>query len=251
MGRKFILCIPLPLILTYNLAYADIANRRLCRDIFLEGNKLYEAGDYINAISLYETLITSFNVKNSILYYNLGNAYYRINDIGKAVLNYERALRLSPSDEDIRYNLKFIYSKILNENIYPNIFLNVLSFFSQTTLLYLSLIFSILSSIFISLTLIKNERIFKHLALSATVLFIISFMWLISRVIFIDKVNWGIIVENNVEVKTAPSENAPTGFIVPAGKKVILLTVKDKWIAVKLMKENFKGWVLRKSVEKI
>jgi len=251
MRKKLVVFILVSLIFIPQLTFGEMSDKKFCKEIFLEGNRLYESGNYVNAISYYETLITSCNIKNGVIYYNLGNAYYRINDMGRAVLNYERAFKLLPHDEDVRYNLKFIYSKILNENIYPNIILNILSLLPQITLLYLSLIFSVLSSIFISITIVRNERILKYFALIATVLFIISFIWLISRVVFIDKANWGIIIENNVEVKTAPSESAPTGFIVPAGKKVVLLTVKDKWIAVKLPKENFKGWILRKYVEKI
>ncbi len=68
----------------------------------------YARTDYGEAVRLYETLAK--DAPDATVYYNLGNAYYRKNEPGKAILNYRRALRIDPSDEDVRYNLELCMS---------------------------------------------------------------------------------------------------------------------------------------------
>jgi tetratricopeptide (TPR) repeat protein len=70
-------------------------------------------GEYQQAITDYEALLKQGG--SAELYYNLGNAYYRTENITKAVLNYERALLLSPGDRDIRFNLQIARSKTIDK----------------------------------------------------------------------------------------------------------------------------------------
>ncbi len=72
---------------------------------FLEANRAYEAGEWHKAIRMYENVVTHFGLSPSLCY-NLANSYVRNGQIGKAVLEYERALYLAPGDGDIRTNLE-------------------------------------------------------------------------------------------------------------------------------------------------
>ena len=82
----------------------------------------YEKRNYQQAIKDYEELLQ--NGVSYEVYYNLGNAYYRLDNIPRAILSYERALRLSPNDEDVRVNLKMAQSKTIDKIIpEPKIFL--------------------------------------------------------------------------------------------------------------------------------
>lgn len=69
--------------------------------------------DYREAIALYRDAMAQHGT-SAALYYNLGNAYYRVDSLAKAIICYERALRLDPTDEDIRANLDFVNSKIID-----------------------------------------------------------------------------------------------------------------------------------------
>ena len=73
----------------------------------------HRKGNYQQAIRDYEELLK--NGASAEIYYNLGNAYYRTDNITKAVLNYERARLLSPGDEDINFNLQFARSKTIDK----------------------------------------------------------------------------------------------------------------------------------------
>lgn len=78
-----------------------------------EADSAYIQGHYQQAIADYEALLKKGASPD--LYYNLGNAYYRTENITRAVLNYERALLLSPSDRDIRFNLQMARSKTIDK----------------------------------------------------------------------------------------------------------------------------------------
>ena len=69
-----------------------------------QANNLYAKGNYSDAAKIYEQILSKEGVAPE-LYYNLGNAYFKSNETGKSILNYERALRLSPRYEDARVNL--------------------------------------------------------------------------------------------------------------------------------------------------
>ncbi|MBU8934669.1 MAG: tetratricopeptide repeat protein [candidate division Zixibacteria bacterium] len=74
--------------------------------LFLQGNQAYEDKDYESAIDKYLAAL-SHGVESAPLYYNLGNAYFKAGDLGRAVLSYHRARRLAPDDEDLVHNLEF------------------------------------------------------------------------------------------------------------------------------------------------
>lgn len=80
-------------------------------DAFVRGNALYESGDYSGAIEAYQQVVVSGVVEAS-LYYNLGNAYYKTNDLGNAVLYYERSARLSPRSNDVKENLSLVRTQL-------------------------------------------------------------------------------------------------------------------------------------------
>lgn len=78
------------------------------QELFDRGNAAYDARRFAEAIQHYETLIHKHDVSNGVLFYNLGNAYFRNGDLGRAVLNYRRALRLLPRDRNVRQNLAVV-----------------------------------------------------------------------------------------------------------------------------------------------
>lgn len=77
--------------------------------------------DYASAIQIYESLLTKGEAAE--IYYNLGNSYYKTDDIAKAILNYERALLLQPGNADVRANLEIARSKTIDKVVsVPDIF---------------------------------------------------------------------------------------------------------------------------------
>ena len=94
---------------------------------FEAANTAYAEGRYAEAAAGYEELLTE--QQNAMLYYNAGNAYFKQGELAKAILNYERALRLDPNHKDAKFNLEFAQSKI-TDNIEEHDFF--LSIWAQT-----------------------------------------------------------------------------------------------------------------------
>lgn len=96
-----------------------VAATALCSraNIVAEADSAYMADDFLTAASLYQAAIDSLG-PSAERYYNLGNAYYRAGQLGKSIVNYERALRLQPTNDDIRENLEFVNSRTI-DNITP------------------------------------------------------------------------------------------------------------------------------------
>ena len=74
-------------------------------ELYQNGNASYENNDYEKAVSIYEELVNMDKTSPEV-FYNLGSSYFKLKKIGKAILNYERALRLDPRDKDTQLNLK-------------------------------------------------------------------------------------------------------------------------------------------------
>ena len=85
--------------------------------LFSDANQLYSDGNYAEAAKAYEEIITE--QPNSEVYYNLGNAYFKQDELAKAILAYERCLRLDPRNKDAKYNLAFAQSRII-DNVEDN-----------------------------------------------------------------------------------------------------------------------------------
>ena len=82
--------------------------------LFKEANALYNGGQYAEAIDIYNEILNSG--KHSVeLYFNLGNAHYKLNNIAPSIYFYEKALQLSPNDEDVKNNLAFAQNMTIDD----------------------------------------------------------------------------------------------------------------------------------------
>ena len=95
------------LILFSSFCLAATGHSKNSESLFNQGNEAYSRGDFPSAIELYEQLTASSGYGTGVLF-NLGNSYAQSGQTGKAVLNYERALRLAPSNSDIQSNLELV-----------------------------------------------------------------------------------------------------------------------------------------------
>ena len=84
---------------------------------FTEGNRLYQEGDFGGAVASYGTVLEG-GFESAELYYNLGNAHFRLGEIAEAVVSYERAARLDPANDDVRANLALVNQR-LQDRIEP------------------------------------------------------------------------------------------------------------------------------------
>jgi tetratricopeptide (TPR) repeat protein len=240
-------------------AISDFSLGFQTENLFSKGNEYYIKNDFEKAVEAYENLIKS-GYEGASLYYNLGNAYYRQGKLGYAILNYERALKLSPGDEDIQHNLALANANTIDKiDDLPKFFIfqwweGLLALFpiSGWTITAYILYFLVLASVGLY-SFSKNQFRYKYILISGLTSFSLL---LIVVVLLIVKVNReiniknGIIIEQLVNVKLSPGYQSDDAFIVHEGLKVKLEDEVNDWVKIKVQNDKI-GWIPESSVKMI
>ena len=227
-------------------------------ELFKEGNEKYKKGKYTDAIKFYESILNK-NIKNGYLYYNLGNAYFKANNLGRSVLNYERAKIYLWSDPDLAFNIKFVNSRIVDKmqeqyNPFTKIVLYFYNLFKINSLFLLSyLLFLILICSLISKWFYKNysfqiinRKVFNY----AGIIFLFFAFILIIKVSRVRSIEYAVILTPEIQVKSGPSEDYTDIFILHEGTKIKIRKETSPWILISLP-NGFSGWIKRSNLEKI
>lgn len=227
-------------------------------ELFAQANQAYQAKNYSEAIKKYEAILAK-DLQSAELHYNLGNAYYRTNTLGKAILNYEKALKIAPGNEDIQKNLEIAESQKQDDiTTLPPFFLTqwwngLSSVFSSTIWGILTLLFLWLSAAGWALWIRGATRESRKKGFtSGIVLLIIAFLPLL--------LGWNRLQQETnsqeaiIIIKTTlhSAPDADSQEIIPLhqGTKVQLLDKIDTWYKVKLG-DGEQGWLAEEVIGKI
>jgi len=229
----------------YNKAMADSA---------------YASADYATAIHIYEQLLATKG-EAAPIYYNLGNAYYKTSDIARSILNYERALLLDPSNDDIKFNLELARSKAVDKNAVVSELFFVRWYRDFASILSVDGWAKCGILCFIILILCLTLFIFNKKSKTKKIIFIFALLSLICTVLSNviassqkEKMTYresAIIMEPSVTVRSTPSTSGTELFILHEGKKV---TIKDdsmkEWKEIEIEDGNI-GWLPASAIEQI
>ncbi|TAL70078.1 MAG: tetratricopeptide repeat protein [Bacteroidetes bacterium] len=245
------------LILFIVLTSSLFANEAI--ETFKKGNMLYQNGYYSRAALNYEKIINN-GYENAELYYNLGNAYFRMNKIPNAIINYERALRLSPDDEDVIVNLNVANLRIIDKiEPVPKFFLvqwydairNIFTSGNWAVIMIVSLWIVFISlGLFILFESTFIKKILFGTLVIAVFITIMSLIFSIQQSGIENSRNAAIVFEPTVYIKSSPDEDGKDLFILHEGTKVNILDAVGKWRKIKLANGNI-GWLPSESVELI
>ncbi len=226
---------------------------------FESANLNYQKGDYKTAIEAYNRILKSGNEAPEV-FYNLGNCFYKTNNTPASILNYEKALKLAPRDEDILFNLKLANLKVIDkmqavDQIFFKRWLESISnFFSLNAAAAFTLIFMWAALIILAFFVISWSTILKKAFFYLGVLLFLSsiafFMIANSRNTLINASTAGIIFAPAVYVKSEPKEKSTDLFILHEGTKVMILDTVGSWKKIRLMNNN-EGWIRAESLEVI
>ena len=214
---------------------------------FNRANVYYEQANYDEAIKQYDGILKS-GWESGNLYYNLGNCYFKKGELGKAILNYEKARRLIPLDKDLESNYEHARSLIQGAEITSKkSFLSRMlsSMFEKFTVDSLTILLSILYILILIIVLLGFFfRQFKKQALVFSIIlglfFIVSLVGLKGQASGLNKE--AIIVVEQIDAKFEPMEKATTYFTLYEGMKVEVAESRDNWHKVK-RQDNKSGWV--------
>lgn len=226
---------------------------------FDQANQLYRSGEVQKAMETYEYIISS-GFESPELYYNLGNVYFKLNNIPAAILNYERAKRLAPNDEDISYNLRLSTLRIVDKiDPIPQFFfvewwyglINMNSADGWAVLGIGSLWGAALTGfLFLIARSTSPRRITFSVALLCILLSVVSFVGVVHRAFIEQNEQTAVIFSPSISVKSAPDEQSTDLFILHEGVKVELLDSVADWKKIRLADGKI-GWLPAKVLQVI
>lgn len=219
----------------------------------------YRSGNYEEAATGYEEILAS-GFASADLYYNLGNAYYRLDRFGLAILNYERALRLAPAMSDARENLALANSHTVDRiTQLPRLFivnwyLALISRVLPSTWRLVSILFFLLTvGAIVVIILSRNIRLRKSALATlivAALLFLLTLMLMFASSSRFNSRNDAIVLQPSVAVKSSPEHQSVDKLILHEGTKVTISESLSGWHKITLA-DGTTGWCLDNDVERI
>jgi tetratricopeptide (TPR) repeat protein len=227
--------------------------------LYYKANQKYQEGKYEESIELYQKIISE-GFESSVLYYNLGNASFRSNKIGKARIYYEKALKLDPNNEDATFNLTYLEGILVDkfEDI-PELFLktwlrSLISLMNSDQWAIISMAAFFLAALLFSMYLllrkvsIRKTGFYGGLILLLITLFSFAFSWKQRNSEIIPES--AVVIEYLVNVKSTPRDTGTDLFVLHEGAKVWLEDIAGEWREIRLS-DGRKGWVPIASIENI
>lgn len=224
---------------------------------FALANSFYQKGEFEKAKEIYQE-IANKGIRNKILYFNLANTYYRLNEIPNAILFYERAHLLDPFDEDINFNLQMANLRTIDKfEPIPKFFLNqwwgnLRNILNSEQWAIASVITIWLCAFAFALFLIfKTSKAKKITFLVGAILFLTFLSTSIlaySRYKYENSHTHAIIFATNSYIKSSPEETATDLFILHQGTKVEILDKISNWYKIRLPNGNI-GWIKKDELE--
>ena len=222
-----------------------------------EADSAYINKEYTKAIELYESLLLQ-GVSGEV-YYNLGNSYFKQNELGKAILNYERALLLQPGNSDTNANLDIARAKTVDKvNPNPEVFFVAWTRALINTLTvdvwgYCGVVFFLFLLVSLSVyffsTNIQMRKIGFLVAIISFILCITTNLFAIEQKNKLDTRLDAIVLSPSITVRSTPSDEGTSLFVIHEGRKV---RIKDnsmkEWKEIQL-EDGKVGWIPVHAIE--
>jgi tetratricopeptide (TPR) repeat protein len=215
------------------------------------GNQAYSSANYNEAVSQYESVIGS-GLESSGLYFNLGNAYFKLNNIPAAILYYEKAGKLDPTDENIQFNLALANSRIIDKmEPLPEFFLrtwwiSARNTFSSDRWAKIGVAGFIMALVALTLFIVSGSVFLRKISFWSGILLLgmmsLSLTFSIGEYRDYSSHNSAIIFTPTVTVKSSPNDASVDLFVIHEGTKVFITDLVEGWSEVRLANGHV-GWV--------
>lgn len=219
--------------------------------LFQEGNRAYNEGDYAAAVNFYDQILAN-GEESAELYYNLGNAHYRLNNIASSIYNYEKALMFNPNDPDVTTNLEFARDLVIDDieevetTGFERIWRNTLSFLDFNEWAWVAIGFSIAFAVLFLLYYFSGRTLYKRLfftfSMVVLVLAVTSLVFAYEQRSYFTGNEYAIIFSEEAEVRSEPTIRSGEIFYLHEGTKVEVLESYQNWIKFELA-NGIRGWM--------
>ena len=246
-GLKLVLIIICSILFSTPVEYDDSHAENL-DTYYQSGLDYYQSRAYQNAKASLEKVLEK-KWESPELYYNLGNVYYRLNDISGAVWAYEMCLHHDPTHEDAKFNLKLVNVNVKDRiaipeaPIYLKLYMGIKERFTPNEwvkitlgLFVLFLLFVLVRKFWGYIWLLNFSENFMIISISITFLFSLHSIWSDSNI------SQGIIYIQSVDVLSEPNTQSITLFQVHEGLKVSITQNSRNWVEIELV-DGKSGWI--------
>lgn len=228
------------------------------------GNALYESGDYAGAVAEYEKVLR-YGMRNSAVYYNLGNAWFKLDRPGPAILNYQRALRLDPGDQDAAGNLAYARSQIIDrvegnwDNIYLRLLLRFRDALSPDQAAFIFIAAWLLFSATLFIRIVSNGahkgsargRLVFYTALAALLVMAATGLQYGLHWHHLTSGDRAIVMAEKADVTSAPGTDSKLVTLVHEGLQVRIVEAREGWVRITIPGVGLGGWVPEDQVERV
>ena len=229
-------------------------------ELFIKGNSLYNEGKFQDAINTYESILETEN-HSAELYFNIANAYYKMNRVAPSVYYYEKALQLSPNDKDVKNNMSFAQNmtidaiEVIPEVGFSKITKRVINKFSFDDWAKLSIAFVLLFVIlFLTyyFSYATNRKRFAFISSILSLVFVlITIMFAFQKYELEQNDNPAIIFAQESEIKSEPNLRSEIAFKLHEGTKVQVLEIyNENWTKIKLT-DGKTGWIPSQDIKEL
>ena len=218
---------------------------------FYDGVSQYDSGHYEGALAQFMA-VAGTGIENGKLAYNIGNTWMQKGDLGNAILWYERALRLMPRDPDLIFNRNVALAQVTDrQEASENPVLSVLFFWKKgltlNALQWLAIGSGLIFWVLCGLQLFLRRPPFKALAMVFGALFALFASTALWDTVSLNHTQRGVILPQELSVRSGLSETATELFILHAGSRVVVEQERSGWVRI-AFSEGKIGWVKRGAV---
>ena len=221
-------------------------------EFYQEGNRLYQEGDFENALTSYLRLVEG-GFESGEVYYNIGNTYFKLGDLAQSILYYERARRLIPADEDVQANLELARSLTVDEiEPLPRFWLFSaaewwVDLLPSTLLIAVVVASYLLGTGAVLLQILRRGMGVvvwgRRIAFASGAVFLLLGLNLAVREFEVGRAQEAVVFQPQVDVKSAPLDDETlTVFTVHEGTKVRIDRLSEEWAEIAL-EDGRVGWV--------
>lgn len=244
------------IILLFGVLFCSQLSAQSVDTLWQKANTAYAAGMFKDASDGYLKIINEGKV-SADLYYNLANAYYKQNMLGNSILYYERALKLSPSNEDIIHNLELARTQVLDK-IEPvptffmvSFFRSLSNAFSTDGWAILAITLFVLALALILIAYFFTGRLaFRRISFWSGIVLILLCIGCNFIAGHIEKQHDAIILSPVSTIKSSPDASGKEIFILHEGAKVRVLDELSGWKKIKVENGN-QGWIPSEDIEQV
>ncbi len=219
---------------------------------FAQGNDAYKKAQYDQAVQSYEEILKGGRESGPV-YFNLANSYFRLGKLGKAIVNYERALQLMPRDSDVRFNERYALSKVKQtedaqtKTLVEKIITAHVRFYTVGEMVMIIIVLiGLLGVLYIAQLYIKSLKITAPFLALAVIIFLSIF----SAGLFLkieENKNTAIVLQD-IQAKFEPRKEATTHFDLYEGSSVKVVSHETGWVKIKRFDGKL-GWIENSAIE--